>query len=130
MLQELCNAVFRSTVGSHAVEIRQPPLSTKGEWWENRRIWTLWRPQLHELDDSEETLYENNVAHDTKILHCEGDNQKSRPSITVCLYTWWSPWQQDISFCHVCLFIQAYPKKIKHLAIKYFSWCPKRGVPN
>ena len=76
MLHWLCNAVFTSTAGDHALEMCQPPLSTKGEWWENCRIRTLWRPQLHELDDSEETLYENNVARGTKILHCHGDNDR------------------------------------------------------
>ena len=74
MFQELCNELLRATVGADDVEIVYVQHSTKGEWVENRRIWTLWRPQLHELDDSEETLYENNVARGTKILHCHGDN--------------------------------------------------------
>ncbi len=36
MLQDLCRALFRSTVGDHGVENRQPPLSTKGEVVEMR----------------------------------------------------------------------------------------------
>ena len=74
MLQELCNALFTSTVGADDVEIVNAQHSTKGEWWENRRISTLWRPRLHELDDSEEKLNENNIAHEAKILHCQCDN--------------------------------------------------------
>ena len=73
--------------------------STEGEWWENLRIWTLRRLQLHELNDSEETLYKNNVAHTTKIIHCQGDNPQSWPSITVLPYVV-VPHAADISFFH------------------------------
>ncbi len=56
---------------------------------------TLWRPELHEIDKSEENLNEINVQNVLMKKNCHIDNDAEGYHRSQCTHTWCSPCQQS-----------------------------------
>ena len=74
MLQGLSNTCLSSTFGAEVAENFTPPLSTNLKWWNHGRIWSLWRPYHHQLNEFGHTSNETIVTHWIIEITCHDDN--------------------------------------------------------